>query len=86
MKKITMTLVILMALTMGAFAQEGGLFGKGATRESNNINYSTRGSFIDLPTQHGSGDDQSATPLGSGIVVLAGLGAAYLISRKNNKE
>lgn len=82
MKKITMMLVILLGLTMGAFAQ-GGLFGMGSTRES----YSTREEppMISLPNSHGSSDDQGA-PLGSGIVVLAGLGAAYLATKKNNKE
>ena len=85
MKKITMTLVILLGLTMGAFAQDGGLFGKGATRESNDINYSTRGGLIDLPGSHGDSNDHGA-PLGSGIVVLAGLGAAYLVSKKNREE
>ncbi len=86
MKKITMTLVILLGLTMGAFAQEGGLFGMGETRSS----YSTRadgdGPMIALPGQHGLEGDQGATPLGSGIAVLAGLGAAYLVSKKRREE
>ena len=83
MKKITMTLVILFGLTIGTFAQEGGLFGKGATRDE--IGYGTRDGAIGLPSTHGSTSDQGA-PLGSGIFVLAGLGAAYLASKKNNKE
>lgn len=82
MKKIAMTLVILLGLTVGAFAQEGGLFGMGSSRGEN---YSKTEPMINLPGSHGSNDDQGA-PLGSGIVVLAGLGAAYLASKKNNKE
>ena len=85
MKKITMTLVILLGLTMGAFAHEGGLFGMGETRSS----YSTRadgdGPMIELPGQHGLDGDQGA-PLGSGTVLMLGLGAAYLASKKRREE
>ena len=70
-------------MTLGVSAQEGGLFGKGATREAENT-YSTRGGLIDLPGSHGSSDDQGA-PLGSGIAVLISLGAAYAMSKKNKK-
>lgn len=83
MKKITMMLVILLGLTMGAFAQ-GGLFGMGSTRGGES--YSTRETpMINLPDAHGDPNDHGA-PVGSGIVVLAGLGAAYLATKKNNRE
>ena len=78
-----MTLVILFGLTIGTFAQEGGLFGKGATRDE--IGYGTRdGGAIGLPSTHGSTSDQGA-PLGSGIAVLVGLGAAYAMTKKTKK-
>jgi hypothetical protein len=83
MKKIAMMLVILLGLTMGAFAQGGGLFGMGSTK-GGDMDYKGE-PMISLPTAHGSSDDHGA-PLGSGIVVLAGLGAAYLATKKNNKE
>ena len=83
MKKITMTLVILLTLTMGAFAQ-GGLFGKGQTRDGNDF-ANNRDGFINLPSDHDLTGDQSA-PLGSGTVLLLGLGAAYLATKKNRKE
>lgn len=87
MKKITMTLVILLGLTLGSFAQEGGLFGKGPSRGADN-DYSYRGDndpLLNLPNTHGDTGDSSA-PLGSGVLVLAGLGAAYLATKKNNKK
>ena len=86
MKKITMTLVILLGLTMGAFAENGGLFGMGETRSDS---YSTRSEGlleIGLPSEHGLDGDQGASPLGSGTVLMLGLGAAYLASKKHREE
>ena len=83
MKKLALTFAIVLGITLGVSAQEGGLFGKGATRDAEGVGYSTRGSLIDLPS-HGSSDDQGA-PLGSGIAVLVGLGAAYAMTKKNKK-
>ena len=87
MKKITMTLVILLGLTLGAFAQDNGLFGKGPSRGAEN-GYSYRGDndpLLGLPNGHGSNDDSPA-PLGSGVFVLASLGAAYMVAKKNKKK
>ena len=83
MKKLALTFAIVLGMTLGAFAQEGGLFGKGATRETENT-YSTRGGLIDLPDVHGDSNDHGA-PLGSGIAVLISLGAAYAMSKKSKK-
>ena len=84
MKKITMTLVILLSLTMGSFAQNGGLFGKGATRDGGNDNTTLSNSPL-LPGSHGDDGDTGA-PLGTGTALLVGLGAAYLVGKKNRKE
>lgn len=87
MKKITMTLVILLGLSISSFAQEGGLFGKGPSRGADN-DYSYRGDndpLLNLPNQHGDTGDSPA-PLGSGVLVLAGLGAAYMVAKKNKKK
>ena len=85
-----MTLVILLGLTIGSFAQEGGLFGKGPSRGADN-GYSYRGTNDPLvtPNAHGLTSDQGATnegPLGSGIVALVGFGAAYMIAKKRREE
>lgn len=55
---------------------ENGLFGKGVIYDR-----TTGNSLLALPGSHGSNDDSDA-PLGSGIVLLAGMGAAYLLSNK----
>ena len=56
----------------------GGLFGLG-----NNGLYSgnNRGGLLELPSTHGTDQDSNA-PLGSGILLLAGMGAAYLLKNK----
>ena len=82
MKKITMTLVILLGLTMGSFAQNGGLFGKGATRDGNDNTSLSNGPL--LPGHGGNGDVQA--PLGTGTALLIGFGAAYLVSKKHREE
>ena len=81
MKKITMTLVILLGLTMSSFAQ-GGLFSKGATRDGNDNTSLSNGPL--LPGHGGDGD--VSAPLGTGTALLLGFGAAYLVSKRNRKE
>ena len=62
--------------------EENGLFGMGGgTIFGNN-----RGGGLMLPTEHGATDDTSATPLGSGIAVLMGLGAAYLVGKRRKED
>lgn len=80
MKKTITTLAILVALTVGASAQslfqrDGGIYNS-KDRGTNN------GPMINLPEAHGLTDNQDGVPLGSGIAVLMGLGAAYLVGKK----
>ena len=82
MKKLALTFAIVLGMTIGAFAQ-GGLFGMGSTRGGDNENRDGA-PMISLPTEHGNDQDQSA-PLGSGIAVLVGLGAAYAMTKRNKK-
>ena len=93
MKKLTLTLSLLLGLTMTTFA-DGGLFNRG-----NNARYGQNSGFIYFNAQdpvredvatpllppHGS-DDNIDAPLGSGIAVLMGLGAAYLVGKKRNEK
>jgi hypothetical protein len=60
---------------------DNGFFGMGGGTLFGN----TRNGGLVLPTEHGATDDANA-PLGSGIAVLMGLGAAYLINRKRKEE
>ena len=88
MKKTVLTIAI--ALMMGtAFAQQGGGALKRsqqyeAARNENNM----RGGSLLLPSQHGTNTDTEGNggPLGSGVAVLLGLGAAYLVGKKRREE
>ena len=90
MKKLSLVLAIVLGMGTMAFAQEispeayeeAGLFGKGFGIFTSD----TEESLLGLPDEHGFGGDVDAdeVPLGSGIVLLAGMGAAYLLKNKKN--
>ena len=87
MKKLALTLAIVLGLGMTTFADGGGLFQRGNTPEQENAYFKNGdrvGGFPGVPG-HGESDDQDA-PLGTGIILLAGLGAAYLIGKKRREE
>ena len=92
MKKLIAITAILLGLSMTTFAQ-GGLFHRGASAESETAEYSlSKGGFRTdtpipmLPSHNGSNESQPATPVGSGIAVLMGLGAAYMVAKKRREE
>ena len=88
MKKLALTIAIVLTMGLSSFAQDGGLLNRGVTFDKNgNTKGGMRGdNGIGLPGSHGQGGDQDASPLGSGIAVLLGLGGAYLIGKKRNEE
>ena len=63
----------------------GGLFGRGNTPTGVGSGFRTGTSLLGLPLLHGSNEDTDA-PLGSGALLLAGLGAAYLMAKKRKEE
>ena len=90
MKKLVLTLAIVLGMTIGASAQYfsdngqaqgGGLFGRGETP-----NYAG-GDEQQMPLlpAHGQNTNQNA-PLGGGALLLIGFGAAYAMGKKNRKE
>ena len=83
MKKTLTTLAIVLGMTLAGMAQQGGgLFERGAVLEEAYNDYNYRdGSGLILPSTHGGNDDADA-PWGSGILLLAGMGAAYLLKNK----
>ena len=81
MKKTVMTIAIVLGLGMASFAQGGGLFQRGASEENANREGESGIMTPGLPG-HGETGDQDASPLGSGAMVLLGLGAAYLVGKK----
>ena len=87
MKKLALTLAIVLGLGMASYAEGGGLFGQGQPAAEENTTttmYNRDGLFPALPGQHGTGMHQPA-PVGSGIAVLIGLGAAYAFAKKREE-
>ena len=97
MKKLVLTLAIALMMGTTVFAQQGG----GALRRSKEyrdylnagkMNYQAGGLRNNntplLPNSFGNPGDFDGTdaPLGSGIAVLIGLGAAYAIGKKRKEE
>ena len=90
MKKLVMTIAIVLSMCATAFAQEvevyeeRGLFGMG--KESSIFGAKAGEDALLLPG-HGETDDQDADgPLGTGIALLTTLGAAYLVAKKRKED
>ena len=85
MKKLAVTIAIVLGLGMTSFAENGGLFQRGEAVENNGgtIYGSNRDGVPGLPN-HGSEGNEPA-PVGSGIAVLIGLGAAYAYAKKREE-
>lgn len=81
MKNLTLIIAIVLGMTIGASAQNGGLFGKGPDRQGESYDSRSDGPMISLPTTHGDTNDQGA-PLGGGALLLIGFGAAYALRKK----
>ena len=100
MKKIALTIAIVLGMGIGAIAQtDGGLMGRGDMPENYNnwsSNWSTTQEWLtsglrtggegllSLPSTHGAGTDYNA-PLGGGIALLLGMGGAYLVGKRKKK-
>ena len=91
MKKIVLTIAIVLGMTIGASAQYfggdgqsngGGLFRRGETRDGE-----AGGNDLSSPLLpgHGLNTNQDAAPLGSGALLLIGFGAAYALSKRSKK-
>jgi hypothetical protein len=91
MKKLALTIVVVLGLGLTTFANnEGGLFQRGASEPTYGL-YGDRGmrdgGFPGLPGGGGHGGTGNAdAPLGSGMAVLLGLGAAYMVAKKRKED
>lgn len=88
MKKLALTLAIVLGLSITTFADGGGLFQRGANPEQENgfMGNRTTGQPT-LPGHNLSGNqDGDQVPVGTGIAVLAVLGGAYLVGKKRREE
>ena len=94
MKKLILTSAIILGISLTTFA-DGGLFHRGYNAENGYSGYNYFGAKAEgdnagspampLLPQHGQDTNQPA-PLGSGIAVLLGLGAAYVVTKKRNEK
>ena len=85
MKKLALTIAIVLGLSMASFADGGGLFQRGTSeKEAGFVN--REGGLVTpgLPV-HGEEGNQDA-PLGSGVAILLGLGAAYLVGKRRKED
>ena len=92
MKKLTVTIAIVLGLGMMSFAQidpevyeqqGGGLFGRGLDAGLFEID---EDALLKLPEFGEEEDVDADAPLNGGIAVLMGLGTAYLVGKKRKKE
>lgn len=94
MKKLILTSAIILGISLTTFA-DGGLFQRGYNAKNGFSGYTYFGAtemgerttdplMPGLPA-HGENTNQSA-PVGSGIAVLLGLGAAYMVAKKRKED
>ena len=87
MKKIALTIAIVLGITFGASAQDRGLFNRGTeSGYSSDANNRNTNEGLLLPSSHGSGQDQGGTPLDGGALLLIGFGAAYAMKKRSEKK
>ena len=91
MKKLAITIAIVLGLGMTSFADPngGGLFQRGLTPDEEYYglgyyNNYREGEMPMLPT-HGQDGNVNA-PLGTGIALLTTLGAAYLVGKRRKED
>ena len=80
MKKILLTIAILMTMAFSANAQSDAFFNWNDA-DNETYRYNDNGITFNLPTAHGIEYDDNA-PLGSGLLILTALGAGYAIKKK----
>ena len=101
MKKLALVFALMLGLSFGAYAQNGGLFGygEGEKEESYSIAWYSfyqdqdvdnslfgllRGGGTPGLPNHGEDNNQPA-PLGSGALLLIGMGAAYAAAKRRKE-
>jgi hypothetical protein len=91
MKKLALTIAIVLGISLGSFAQ-GGLFQYGEVSEDNygsawfalDQNKVNRDPLLPGLPGHEENGNQTA-PLGGGALLLIGFGAAYALKKRNEK-
>lgn len=78
MKKVVLTIAIVLVMAMGASAQVFML-------DANNEREGTDPNSLPFIPGHGGDWDQGYSPLGGGAALLIGFGAAYMLAKKKKK-
>lgn len=88
MKKIALLTTIILGLAIGAMAQGGGMFQRGAEPEYSGTYGNRDGDSPMLPNHNEPGDQNGnqTTPVGTGIAVLTALGGAYLVAKRRKED
>ena len=84
MKKLALTIAIVLGLSMTTFADGGGLFQRGATENTSGM-YNRDGNPL-LPDHGLSANQDANAPLGTGVAIMLGLGAAYLVGKRRKED
>ena len=82
MRKYIITIILTLGLGMSLNAQSDGFF----TYNNVDDKRTEWGSEPALPYAHGLDENQSSAPLGSGLLLLAGLGITYASTKKKKKK
>ena len=85
MKRILLTLVVLMTLAFSATAQSD-VFFKWNDADNETYRDIDNGINFALPSGHGFNYDNNATPLGSGLLILTALGTGYIVARRKGSS
>lgn len=87
MKKLALTIAVVLTMGLSVYAQDGGLLNRGVSFDKQDRSLIKGDQDPPLPPGgHGLTGNQPGAPLGSGVAVLLGLGAAYLVGKKRNEE
>ena len=93
MKKLVLTIAIVLGLTVGTYAQ-GGLFRRGGDAGnspdagysfSNTAKPGDSGNPLLPPHNTDGTDSDQPAPLGGGVALLVGLGGAYLVGKRRKE-
>ena len=85
MKKLALTIVAVLGLSMTTFAEGGGLFQRGTEPEYQIFMREDDPLLPGMPGEHDLFNNTDA-PLGTGIAIMTALGAAYLIGKRRKED
>ena len=83
MKKILFAIAIVLTISLTANAQGRDSFFSWNDADNETNRYTNDTTDFNLPVQHGSNDD-TTVPVGSGLLIMTALGAAYALKKKQS--